>query len=532
LGIDSVWDADEIGPAAAARRPFKDFRPALAAMLLSTALTGCMVGPNFQTPQAAVPTGFIGDQPASQPLPYVSGDPVDPAWWTSFGDPTLTQLETQAVAQNLDLQIATQRLLEAEAQAQITGAALYPSLAGAASFTREGPSKEGIFNAFGGATGASTTAGTTANGSATAIGGGGFSASAIQPLDLYQYGLQTQYDLDLWGSNRRAVEAAIAAARSSEEARRAALLNVQAQVASNYIQLRGTETVLDITQKNLDFANQLVQLTVERQQAGLTTSLDVANARATSAQIASQIPGLTTQRDAYINQIGELLGVTPDSLPADLVASQAVPLTPPEVPIGLPSDLLRRRPDIREAEADLHEATAETGVAVAAFFPNISLSASASFQALQFKNLNEFKALTYAFGPNISIPIFQGGQLRGQLNLRKAQQQEAAINYAKTVLTAFYQVDNGLIAYNQEHATLAQLTIDTQQSQIALGLAEDQYKQGLADYLTVLNAQQSFLNAQQSQAEAVENLSNDLVTLYQALGGGWEQTFPDQHASD
>jgi NodT family efflux transporter outer membrane factor (OMF) lipoprotein len=480
----------------------------------------------------AVPPGFIADAPPSQKQPYVSGDPVDPAWWNRFNDPILTRLESQAVAQNLDLQIATQRLLEAEAQAQITGAALYPTLSGAGSYTREGPSKEGIFNAFGSGAAVSTTAGTTADGGGGSVGGGGFSASAIQPLDLYQYGLQTMYDLDLWGKNRRAVEAAVAAARSSEEARRAALLNVEAQVASNYIQLRGAQKVLDITQKNLNFANQLVQLTVERQQAGLTTSLDVANARATAAQISSQIPTLITERDNDINQIGELLGITPDSLPADLLNLQPVPLTPPDVPIGMPADLLRRRPDIREAEADLHEATAETGVAVADFFPDVQLSASASFQALQFKNLNEFKALTYAFGPNISIPIFEGGQLHGQLALRQAQQKEDAINYARTVLTAFYQVDNALIAYNQEHATLAQLGIDTQQSQIALTLAEDQYKQGLADYLQVLDAQQSLLSAQQSQAQAVANLSTDLVTLYQSLGGGWQQAFPDQHASD
>jgi NodT family efflux transporter outer membrane factor (OMF) lipoprotein len=497
-------------------------------LLISTALSGCMVGPNFQTPQAAVPAGFIGDQPARQAQPYVSGDPVDPQWWNSFHDPELTQLESQAVAQNLDLQIATQRLLEAEAQAQITGANLYPNLSGAASFTREGPSKEGIFNAFGspGSSSASTNAGSVANGGTSATGGGGIPASLIQPLDIYQYGLQSAYDFDLWGKNRRAVEAAVAAARSSEEARRAALLNVETQVASNYIQLRGTEAVIGITEKNLDFANQLVNLTVERQQAGLTTSLDVANARATAAQIASQIPTLTTQRDAYINQIGELLGVTPENLPAVLATAAAVPLTPPEVPIGLPADLLRRRPDIREAEADLHAATAETGVAVASFFPDVSLSGSVSFQALQFKNLNEFRAITYAFGPDVSIPLFEGGQLNGQLKLRQAQQQEDAINYAKTVLTAFYQVDNALIAYNQEHATLQQLTIDTQQSQIALGLAEDQYKQGLADYLSVLQAQSSLLNAEQSQAQAVATLSNDLVSLYQALGGGWEQTYP------
>jgi NodT family efflux transporter outer membrane factor (OMF) lipoprotein len=192
----------------------------------------------------------------------------------------------------------------------------------------------------------------------------------------------------------------------------------------------------------------------------------------------------------------------------------------------MPADLLRRRPDVREAEASLHEATAETGVAMAAFFPDLELTGSVSLQALQFKNLNEFKAITYAVGPNLTIPLFQGGQLNGQLKLRKAEQQEAAINYAKTVLTAFTQVNAALAAYTEEHATQDALAEDVKQSQIALGLAQDQYRQGLADYLTVLNAQESFLSAQQNQAQSVERLATDLVTLYQALGGGWEGVYP------
>ncbi len=485
----------------------------LVACLFSTTLSGCEVGPNFTKPHAAVPPAYIQDQPAAETTPYVSGDAVDPKWWESFNDPMLTKLETEAVAGNLDLQIATQHLLEAQAQAQITGAPLFPSLNGNGSYTREAPSKEGIFNAFG-------------SGANSGLAGGG-----IVPLDLYQYGLQSMFDLDLWGKNRRAVEAAVAAAKSSEEARRAALLNVEAQVASAYIQLRGAETVLTITQKNLDSANQLVKLTNEREQAGLTTALDVANARAAQAQIASQIPTLTTQRDTLIGQIGLLLGVTPVALPADLTNPEAVPLAPPVVPVGLPSDLLRRRPDVREAEAALHEATAETGVAVASFFPDISLSGSVSLQALQLKNLNEFKAITYAVGPEISIPLFEGGQLMGQLHLRKAQQQEAALNYAKTVLTAFYQVDVALVTYNQEHATLDQLVIETKQSRLAMDLAEEQYRQGLADYLTVLTAQQSYLGAQQAEASSVAKVSTDLVTLYQALGGGWEGTYPQAPAA-
>jgi NodT family efflux transporter outer membrane factor (OMF) lipoprotein len=500
------------------RRRLKHLGTAAVPLLL----TGCMVGPNFTPPHASVPPGFISDSPATQGAPYVTGDAVDPKWWKTFDDPELTALEARAVAQNLDLQIAGQRLLEAEAQAQIEGAVLYPNLSGAASYTYLGASQKGIFSALTGSSGASTTASSVANGSEGSFGGGGVPSAGIAPINLYQYGLQSMYDVDLWGKNRRTVEAAMAAAAASEEARRGVLLNVEAQVASNYIQLRGTELVLNITQKNLDFANQLVNLTVERQQAGLTTALDVANARATAAQIQSQIPNLIARRDALINQIGLLLGQTPDSLPAELVTSAPVPLTPPSVPIGLPADLLQRRPDVREAEENLHEATAEVGVATAQFFPDLTLSGSVSLQALQFKNLNELAAVTYAAGPNITIPLFEGGQLHGQLNLRKAQQKEDAIGYAKTVLTAFYQVDTALSAYTQEHATLDALNTDVQQSQIALGLAEDQYKQGLVDYLTVLNAQESYLNAQQSQAVATQNLGTDLVTLYQALGGGWE----------
>ena len=374
--------------------------------------------------------------------------------------------------------------------------------------------------------GTSTSAASVANGTSTATGGGAIPGATIAPLNLYQYGLQSMYDLDLWGKNRRAVEAAVAAAAASQEARRASLLNVEAQVANYYLQLRGTQRVLQIIRNNLAFANQLVALTLERQQAGLTTALDVANARATQAQIRSQIPGLISQRDGLIDQIGLLLGETPDGLPAALVTPAPIPVTPPTVPVGLPSTLLLRRPDVREAVDNLHEMTAEVGVAAASFFPDVSLSGSVSFQALQFSNLNEFRAITYAVGPNVTIPLFQGGQLRGQLKLRKARQTEAAVNYAKTVLTAFYQVDTALVTYTQDHATVAALKTYVHQSQIAVNLAEEQYRQGLVDYLTVLTAQQTLLSSEQQEAQAEQRLGTDLVTLYQALGGGWQGVYP------
>jgi NodT family efflux transporter outer membrane factor (OMF) lipoprotein len=483
-----------------------------------------MMGPNFTAPHPAVPASYTQESPKGGG--YVSTDSVNPEWWKSFNDPILTALEQKAVAQNLDLQIATERLVEAEAQAQIEGAVLYPNVSGAASYTHSYPSKEGIFGLFGtGVSGASTDAGSVANGSSSASGGGGFTAN-VGAINIYQYGLQAQYDLDLWGKNRRTAEAAVANAASKEEARRAALLNAEAAVASNYIQLRGTEALINITQKNLDDANQLVQLTSERQAAGLTTSLDVANAKAKAASIQSEIPLLIAQRDALIGQIGLLLGETPQGLPPELVATNAIPVTPPNVPVGLPSNLLERRPDVREATDDLHVATAEIGVAKAQFYPDINISASASLQALQFKNLNQWSALTYAMGPDITLPIFNGGQLRGQLKLNTAKQREVALAYTKTVITAFTQVNTALTNYAQEHATLDSLNVDVQQSGIALSLAEDQYKQGLNDYLSVLNAQDSYLLAQQEQVKSTQRMGTDLVTLYQSLGGGWEQTYP------
>lgn len=471
---------------------------------LFAALSGCMVGPNFSQPKADAPQSYLKTS-TTQGTDYVSKGAVDPQWWNSFNDPVLAELEAMAVQQNLDLKIATQRLFAAEAQAQMQGAVLYPSLGASGFYSRSKLS----------------------NNSPTAMM---FPAAATNAANLYQYGLQTMFDIDLWGKNRRTVEAAIASARASEEARRAALLNVEASVASTYIQLRGTESVLSITQRNLDSANQLVQLTQQRQLAGLTTELDVANAKATAAQISSQIPTLIAQRDGLIEQIGLLLGEMPENLPQDLATSAPVPLTPPVVPVGLPSTLLTRRPDVREALDTLHAATAQIGEAEADFFPDLSLSASTSLQSIRFNSLNEWKSLAYSFGPNITLPIFQGGMLRGQLKLTEAQEKVAAISYAKTVLTAFTQVDTALVTYTQEHATQAALQTDTLQSQIALGLAEEQYKQGLVDYLTVLTAQQSYLAAQQAQAVSLQRLGTDLVTLYQALGGGWEQTYPPQQS--
>ncbi len=500
-----------------------------AGLLAALALGGCELGPNFHNPHPHTAASFLDNRPAITAPDGVSQGAVDLSWWRSFGDPALTSLESAAIAQNLDVRIATQRLAEAQAQAQIEGATLYPDLSFAGSLTREGPSKKGVFTALSGSgsnTSTSTNAGQTAGGSASSIGGGGIPGSAIQPFNLFQYGFSSVFDFDLWGKNRRAVEASLAAVQASRDARRAVLLNTEAEVAQTYVNLRAEQTVLQITEDNLKSADHIAGLTGQRAQAGLANALDVSDARAQAASVRAKLPALHTAIDADINQLSLLLGRGPEALRTELITAGSVPSVPPVVPIGLPSQLLQRRPDVREASAKLHEATAEIGVAKADFFPDISLSGSVSLQALQFSNLNQLAAVTYAIGPQITLPLFEGGKLNGQLKLRTAEQKAAAIDYAKTVLTAFHQVDNALTAYDQEQNTFAALQTEVTESKRALGLAQERYREGLADYLQVLTAQQTELAASQAEAESLAQVSTDLVKLYQALGGGWQAEYP------
>lgn len=499
-----------------------------SAMVAALALGGCELGPNFHQPKPKTASSFLANRPALTSPNTVSQGKVDLEWWRKFDDPELTRLEKAAIRQNLDIKAATQRLAQAQAQAQIEGAALYPTLNFAGSFTREKPSKKGVFSALsgGGSTSTSTNAGNTANGTSSSIGGGGIPGSLIQPFNLFQYGFSSVFDFDLWGKNRRTIEASLAAVQASRDARRAVLLNIEAEVAHDYINLRAEQTVLRITKSNLTSAEHLAALTRQRQQAGLDNELDVADAQAQAESVRAELPALHTAISADINQLSLLLGEGPEALRARLIVAKPVPPVPPLVPIGLPSQLMQRRPDIREASAKLHEATATIGVAKADFFPDISLGGSVSLQALQLSNLNQLSAVTYAIGPEITLPLFEGGKLRGQLHLRKAQQKEAAVQYAKAVLTAFHQVDNALTAYDEEQKAQSALKADVRQSRRALDLAQQRYKEGLTDYLQVLTAQQSLLSAEQRQAKSLAKISTDLVSIYQALGGGWEETYP------
>ncbi len=506
----------------------------LLCAILPGLLAGCTVGPDWKHPAMWSPSGWFaahgpetGKPTPSQPV----AEPVDAAWWNILHDPELTSLEQRVAAANLNVRIATIRLAESRSQRQITGADQFPTAQADGSYTAEKISSKGVLGILGGGGGGGTFAsqGSSANGLGGRSGGiptKATGATSIPSFSLWQYGFDASWELDLWGRVRREVEGADASVQASADDRRNALLSVVAEVARDYIQLRGTQEQLRIAQENIVTAQQSLDLTQARYKGGLTTELDVANAAAELASDQANVPQLEQQRDQQINSLSFLLGEGPQALRAELITPQAVPPVPPTVPIGLPSELARRRPDIREAEDNLHAATADIGVAVADFYPKVTLDGSVGLQALRFKDLGNWGAHQYGMGPSISVPIFEGGRLRATLELRKVQQQEAALNYQQTVLQAWHDVDNALTAYAAEQKRHDALTVSVQQNRTALDLSRERYRQGVADFLNVLDTERSLLAAQLQLAQSTTTVSSNMVQLYKALGGGWETSFP------
>lgn len=507
-----------------------------AAWLCFTAaslLGGCTLGPSFQEPSPFSPSSWFASRKPAPVVPSeTAAEPIDAAWWSSFNDPVLTGLEQQVAASNLDVRLATVRLQESRAAAGQVDADRYPNANGNASYVREKIADRGVIGLLGGGSSGSSSTATNANGLSGTQGGVPTTVTHGQHLgsfNLFQYGFDSSWELDFWGRVRRETENASAQVDASAESRRNAMVTVLAELARDYVTLRGQQRDLQIAKDTLASEQQSLRITKERQAGGLTTGLDVANAASQLATTASEVPQLQAQIDTSINAISLLLGETPGALAAKLSTPQPVPPVPPEVPVGLPSELTERRPDIRQAAANLHAAVANIGEAEAEFFPKITLSGSVGLQALQIKNLGNFGsygALQYSGGPSLTIPIFEGGRLKSQLELRKAQQQEAAVQYQQAVLQAFHDVDNALTNYFAEQQRRAQLASAVDQALHALDLARQQYVGGLSTFLDVLTAQRTLFTAQQQYADSTTTVSANLVQLYKALGGGWETNFP------
>jgi NodT family efflux transporter outer membrane factor (OMF) lipoprotein len=306
------------------------------------------------------------------------------------------------------------------------------------------------------------------------------------------------------------------------ENRHGVALAALAELAQSYVLLRGTQNRLEIAKRNLRLADENVELVNTRFGSGVATTLDLAQARAQQATIAAILPPLRIQEAELINAIGLLLGDAPRALETELHRSRMLPRVPRRVPVGVPGTLVRRRPDVREAEAHLHEATAQTGVAVASFYPDVTLNGAVSVESLRLSNLFTPTSAAFAVGPSISIPIFEGGQLRGVLTLRESRQREAAIFFQKTVLLAWKEVDDALTAYREVQHRRADVARSVTENQAALQAARQRYSEGAIDFLNVIATQAQLLQSENDLADSDTQIATDLVLLYRALGGGWE----------
>ncbi|MEX3764033.1 efflux transporter outer membrane subunit [Paraburkholderia phenoliruptrix] len=497
-------------------------RPMIAAILACVAMAGCTVGPNFERPQSATPDVFDRTQAAQSPSKAVEAQ-FGPDWWTLFNDPILNDLEKRLADQNLSVAAASARLLQSRAERRVVGAAEYPTLGGAASYNRERGSENGILSLLG--VTPSQSQPLSASGSAP-LGVAAMPGSKGSPAyNVYQAGFDASWELDLWGRIRRSVEAVTAQSQASYEDRNAILLSARAELARDYIELRDTQDLLQIAKENLAIANGALKLTRDRAREGVTTDLDVSNAAAQVENIESLIPTLESRSETTINAIGLLLAQEPGALRQTLAELREVPALPVQVPIGFPSELVQRRPDIRRAEAELHAATAKIGVAKADFYPRITLNGSAGLQSLQLSSLGSWASGQFVAGPSITLPIFEGGRLKGMLQLREAQQQEAAIVYKQTVLNAWREVDDALVTYDAEQRRRDRLSLAVSMNERALAVARDRYKAGALDYLDVLNVQRQLLDAQSNLQKSKAAAATNLITLCKALGGGWESTY-------
>jgi NodT family efflux transporter outer membrane factor (OMF) lipoprotein len=492
-------------------------------------ITGCTMGPNFERPTTSTPAQVFDRTQSAQASSQAVQSGFNPDWWTLFNDPTLNTLEQQLADANLDVAAASARLRQSRAEQRVAGAAEYPTVDGAASYNRERGSENGILSLLGVTPSASQPQSAAGN---APLGVSAIPGSKGSPAyNLYQVGFDASWEIDIWGRVRRGVEAASALTEASYDDRNAVLLSARAELARDYIDLRDTQSLLRIARQNLDIARNTTKLTQVRAHEGVTTDLDVANASAQAESIESLIPTLESRCETTINAIGVLLGEQPGALRQMLAEVHDVPELPGQVPIGFPSELVQRRPDILKAEAQLHAATASIGMAKADFYPRISLNGSAGFQSLQLSNLADWASGQFVVGPSITMPIFEGGRLKGTLHLREAQQQEAAIVYKHTVIEAWREVDDALVVYDAEQLRRDRLTTVVALNQRALAVAQQRYKAGAVDYLDVLNVQKQLLDAQSNLEQSKATAAANLITLCKALGGGWESTYANPYAS-
>lgn len=458
-------------------------------------LGGCVTGPDFRTPETPLAAHWA-NTPSQSGHSGTVESPVDMRWWDSFGDAQLSALVREAQTRNFDLQMAASRLEQSRAMRRQVAADTLPAVDGSAGYSRSRNSQRGLNDPSG--------------------------KEGKQAFNLWNGGLGISWEADLWGRVKRSVEVADASVQMAEEDRHAVQLLVIVQTAQDYIELRSTQQGLAVVEQNLHIAQRSLELTRLQLKEGVATDLEVSEAAAQVAEIQARLAPLQQHSAQLINALSLLLAREPRALQAQLSTPANVPSYTATVPIGLPSELAERRPDIRRAQAQLHATTAAIGVAEADFYPRITLSGNMGFQALQLSDLGSWGSRSFAFGPGVSVPLFEGGRLKGALQLQEGRQQEAGIGFQKTVLRAWHEVDDALVAYQANQRRRDSLLQAVAHNQRALDSVHQQYTQGTVDFLNVLTVQNALLANQAALVDSTAQVSLSLVDLYGALGGGWQ----------
>jgi multidrug efflux system outer membrane protein len=458
--------------------------------LLSAALllSGCAVGPNYKRPTVAVPMTYRGAVPDSTPQTETISL-GDQKWWDVFQDEQLRALVRTALQQNYDLRIAASRILEARAQLGITRADQFPTLSAGAGIADVRTAQSKFLPVFETSTG--------------------------------QVNLSAAWHLDFWGKYRRATEVARANLLASEWARQEVVSTLVANVASAYFQLRALDLQLEISKRTFDSRQESLRLTQILANGGATSLLDVRQAEQLVFTASAEIPALEQQVEQQENFLSILLGQNPGDIPRGQTLTEQH--QPPQVPPGLLSSLLERRPDIRQAEEQLVAANAEIGVARAAYFPDISLSGSGGFQSSALTNLFSGPAGAWTFGASLAQPIFTAGRLRFGVRLAEAQQQTTALFYQQSIQGAFRSVSDALVAYRKTREFRTQQDLLFQSAEDAARLSHMRYTGGATGYLEVLTNETNAFSAALGLVQARLNELLTVVQLYEALGGGWQE---------
>ena len=463
-------------------------------------LTACTVGPDYVSPKLVMPASFtehIGSATSEATRPQTSNTSND-AWWEGFDDATLNALMTDALRSAPDVAIAEARVREARALRGIAGADQYPSAEAGAEYDRTHGS-------------ANVPIGVPPGGLGPGANG-----------NLWQAGFDASWEIDVFGGTRRGVEAAEASYQATVSDLGDVELTLLAEVARNYIELRGVQRQLAVARSNLAIQQDSLSLTRSLFDAGLASRLDVLRAQAQVSDTEAAIPTFEANERASIYRIGALTGHPPEQLLAQLDTPQAIPLAVADVPVGLPSDLLRRRPDIRAAERRIAAANARIGVAQADLYPHFSLTGAAGLESLNASTFLTAPSRYFSIGPSINWLIFDAGKVRFAMRAEQARTDQAAAAYQRTVLGALRDVETALVSYAQSQVRHERLAAEVTADREAVSIATRLYRQGLNDFLSVLDAESSLYAADDKLAQIDRDTALALVALYKALGGGWQ----------